>query len=648
MARKRSIEKYKELLKTYNDSYRQGKPKISDEEFDLILEGLNRDYPDQYKEIRESLLETSGDFKHTFIAGSLNKIKSDDTKALYDWINKTSEVAGSYVITPKLDGLSMVLYYNSGKLIYAVTRGDGYTGIVQTEKIKYIVPEKIDIDASIVIRGECIFSKHGFKDYCLLENKDFKNPRNAAVGLINSLDSSIEKIKCLSFCAYSLKSKYLESQPYDTQLKKLEQNGFIVPPHIDNIKPKQLNNDLLDEWYDEWSDKETLFEYETDGVVIQSNNITNENCLLPEYAVAYKVNRLVAKSKIKDIEWNISKSGYFVPTGIIEPIVLGGAEINRVTLFNYAYVKKQHLGIGSEVIIQKSGDIIPYVQSVLTNSEDNKAPIECPYCHSQLEESGVELRCPNDDCVPQKLKRLAFLLRNNKVEVAAETSLLNWGITDIDKLLSFTPDPKYKNQIKFDNELKEKFYTSSPKKLIACMDFDGVSIKTFKKLFREYFTGDVEDFINVFGKPLSPTIWSLKANDIEKKISGIGLLTLNQIRLVFQNRNKAILEKIINSDNYKKYNKPKESNSVKEALSNDSLKGLYFCFTGKLKDPRQMYEEIVQLNGGEVLTNVSKKLSYLVCNDESANSSKLIKAKELNIKIISEEQFLELCRKPQE
>ena len=153
MARKRSIEKYKELLKTYNDSYRQGKPKISDEEFDLILEGLNRDYPDQYKEIRESLLETSGDFKHTFIAGSLNKIKSDDTKALYDWINKTSEVAGSYVITPKLDGLSMVLYYNSGKLIYAVTRGDGYTGIVQTEKIKYIVPEKIDIDASIKDKG---------------------------------------------------------------------------------------------------------------------------------------------------------------------------------------------------------------------------------------------------------------------------------------------------------------------------------------------------------------------------------------------------------------------------------------------------------------------------------------------------------------
>lgn len=637
MSRKRSLEKYKELLSKFNNLYREGNPKISDVEFDSILENLKKDYPDDYLEVRSNLLEQEGDFKHKYVAGSLEKIKSDDLSALKDWIDKTYEKAGDYIITPKLDGLSIVLYYNYGKLVYAVTRGDGYTGLVQTEKFRNIVPNEINLKYPVAIRGECIFSKKGFETYTSLENKEFKNPRNAAVGLINSKEADPEKIKCLSFCAYSLKSSSLID--YIDQLNLLKLNGFLIPP-FKVLKHDCITNDILEEWYDEWSDKDTLFEFEIDGLVIQSNKINNENLLIPEYARAYKLNRLQLPTVIKDIEWNISKSGYFVPTGIIEPISLGGSEISRVTLFNYSYVIKQNIGIGSEVLIQKSGDIIPYVKSVLSTSAINKAPSVCPYCGEKLETCGVELRCPNSNCIPQKLKQLSFLLKNTKVEIAAEQSLLNWGITDIDKLINFIPDTKFKNQIKFNKELAEKFYTSSPKKLISCMDFDGVSIKTFKKLFRQYFTGDVEDFINTF-TVVSPTIWNIKANDIVKKISGIGLITLNQIRSIFINRNKKILDTIINSDNYKKYYN--KDNTI-ETPKNTILENLSFCFTGTLSEPRRMYEDIVQLNGGTVLLNVSKKLDYLVCDNVSKNSNKLIKAREFGIKIITEEQFFDLCK----
>ena len=640
MSKKRSLEKYKELLIKFNSLYREGNPKISDIEFDNILENLKKDYPDDYLRIRSTLLEQEGDFKHKYIAGSLEKIKSDDLSALKDWIDKTYEKAGDYIITPKLDGLSIVLYYNYGKLIYAVTRGDGYTGSVQTEKIRNIVPNEINIKYPVVIRGECIFSKNGFEKYIFLENKEFKNPRNAAVGLINAKEPDPEKIKCLSFCAYSLKSSSLID--YIEQLNLLKVNNFLIPP-LKILKHNSITNDILEEWYDEWSDKDTLFEFEIDGLVIQSNKVNNENVLLPEYARAYKVNRLQLPTTIKNIEWNISKSGYFVPTGIIDPIVLGGAEINRVTLFNYSYVIKQGIGIGSEVLIQKSGDIIPYIKSILSTSNINNVPSICPYCGEKLETCGVELRCPNDDCIPQKLKRLSFLLKNTKVEIAAEQSLLNWGITDIDKLINFIPDVKFKNQIKFNKELIEKFYTSSPKKLISCMDFDGVSIKTFKKLFRQYFTGDVEDFINTF-TIASPTIWNVKANDIVKNISGIGLITLNQIRNIFINRNKKILDTIVNSNNYKKYY---NKDITIETPKNTILENLSFCFTGTLSKPRKVYEDIVQANGGLVSLNVSKKLDYLVCNDTSKNSSKLIKAKDFNLKIITEEQFLNLCKEHQ-
>lgn len=640
MSRKRALQKYIDLLTTYNTSYREGKPLTSDKEYDNLLDNFKRDYPEDYIKVREDLLESTGDFQHKFLAGSLDKLKSEEKTSVKDWLsNLDINENKSFIITPKLDGLSIILYYSDGNLIYAVTRGDGNKGVIQTNKLKHIVPNTIENkDKELIVRGECIFSKEGYNKYILLDsNKDYKNPRNAAVGLINSLDFTEEKIKCLDFVAYNLRLNDSMLNTYKESLDLLKNLGFNTNTYTE-VSYKNLDNDLLDSWYEEF--KETI-PYEIDGVVIQSNNKFNENKILPDFARAYKVNLLESETIIKDIEWNISKSGYMVPTGIIEPVVLGGAEINRVTLFNYAYVIKNNIGIGSKVIIQKSGDIIPYVKEVLTTSNENKVPTYCPHCGSELKVSGVELQCQNINCIPQRLKQIAFLLKNLTIENAGETSLFNWGITDIDKLLNFKPDFKYKNQIKFYNELKEKLYTSSPKKLISCMDFDGVSIKTFKKLFRNYFTGDICQFVEIFGNYCPSTIWMRKTANIIKTIDGIGLTTLNQIRDLFIKRNKEILDKIISSPNYN-YSNSSIDSSNNETLNTNLFKGLTFCFTGALSNPRQMYEEIVQLNGGEVRSNVTKSLSYLVTNDLDPKSSKFKKAKELNIKVINEEEFLKL------
>ena len=630
-----TAESYKKYLLKHNQLYREGKPKIADEEYDTILEAFKDKYPKEYPLFRESLMDpTSCEFKHKYIVGSLDKIKSDEQTELTSW--KTTTASNSFVVSPKIDGLSMVLYYKNKKLIYAATRGDGETGELKTEKLRLIVPDKIPVGGSVVIRGEVVLTEQNFNKLKIKDNKDYKNPRNAAVGIINSKTTDLATISLLNFYAYRIFESPVKIKSYQESLQLLNDWGFSVVDYI-HLANNFLSNDTLDSWYDEW--KETLA-YEIDGLVIQANEKFTENVKLPKYARAYKINNLAATTTLKDVEWNISKSGYFIPTGIVEPVSLGGATIQRVTLFNAKYVKDNNLGIGSKIIIQKSGDIIPYVKTILETSDNLNIPKTCKYCNTPLANVSVDLHCSNPECPVQISKQLAYLLKNTGVEVAGETQLLNWGITDIDKLLAFRPDPEYKNQIKFYNELLNKFFTSSPKKLISCMDFDGVSIKTFKKLFKQYFTGDVEDFICVFnGSIKHHNILTKKLNDIVDKVQGVGLITLHQIYKIFKTKNYELLTKIVTDQRYKV-----EQQDPKAELPTNVLEGKTFVFTGALTQSRNFYEAMVQKLGGEVRNSVTKNVSYVVTEDTTFNSKKLLSAKKLNIPIINEKAFTDLCK----
>jgi DNA ligase (NAD+) len=632
---KLTIDEFKTKLKDLNNKYREGAPEISDVEFDNLLDQFKNLYPDDYTNLRQELFEESGAFKHPFIIGSLDKFKHTESDPLINWRDSTKQEA--YVITPKLDGLSIVLYYKQGELQYAVTRGDSEYGEIRTDKLKHIVCTKLPVNKDIVIRGECILTKDGFDKLKLLEEKEFKNPRNAAVGLINSKSENVELFKCLSFYAYSILS--INNHKFSTYKSMMDylsnELNFNTPDYI-VLSQRHLVNDVLNAWYQEF--KETS-DFEIDGLVIQANTVFNENKKIPDYARAYKVNEMLAETEIEDIEWNISKSGYFCPTGIIKPVTLGGAEIKRVTLFHYDYVIGHKIGKGSKVKIQKSGDIIPYITEVLTTSEEPLVPLECPYCKTSLEHVGVELRCPNVNCDIQISKRLAYFLRNTGVEVAGETQLINWGITNIDKLLEFKPDPNYKNQVKFYKELEDKFFTSSSKKLISCMDYDGVSIKTFKKLFHNIFTGDVKDFIDMFGGFMSPNIWRVKAKHIEEKVNGIGLTTLTQIMSKFKDENQQIYNKIVLDPRFTGDNI--QTTDKKEYPQ--SLANLNFCVSGRFeKYSRKEYEDLITNMGGNVLLNMSKKINYLLCNSPTDSSIKITKAKEFNVPIINEEQFEQL------
>ena len=627
---KKDIKELIEKIKKYNKLYRDGKDSISDSEFDVLLDELKSKDQEEYNKLKPTLFEKSGTYKHKYIIGSLDKIKNGEEDVLNTW-KKNVGKDHTYVITPKLDGLSMVLYYEKGTLKHAVTRGDSELGEEQFEKIKLIVPNSIPEKETCIIRGECILTNQGFEDLKSIENKEFKNPRNAAVGLVNAKTINEPSIKCLSFIAYQIIDSSTPKAFYIEKLEHLKSIGFEVPP-IAILSSKTLTSGILVEWYEEFKDN---IDYGTDGLVIQVNDKPYENKKYPDFARAFKLNDLVAETEIIDIKWNLSKSGYFIPVGIINPIELGGATIQRVSLFNKDYIVKNSLGVGSKVIVHKSGDIIPYIKEILTRADVN-LPDKCPYCNTQLESVSVDIHCPNKDCPIQISKQLAYFLKNLNIEVASETSLVNWGILDINKLLSFRPKEDSKNQNKFYKELELKLFTSSPKKLIACMDFDGVSLKTFKKLFKEYFKGPIEDFLLFFTAKVSHNIWINKSAKVANVVKGISSATLNQIKSKLPS-NKDILEAIVAD--------PRYIGDSAEEIVNNIFENKSFCFTGSFDAPRTNYENLVESLGGSVLSSVSKNLSYLVTNDLTSNSSKSKKAKELGIPILTLTEFKNLCRR---
>jgi DNA ligase (NAD+) len=214
----KNVQSLIKQIKEYNKSYRLGEDTISDQEYDSLVEELKNLDKDSYEKLREKLFEEKGSFKHKFIIGSLDKIKAGDIKTLDQWkkcIDKTSNL----IITPKLDGLSIVLYYTKGKLTHAVTRGDAEYGELQTDKLKLIVPNTLPSKETCIIRGECILSNNNFDKLKNVENKEFKNPRNAAVGLINSKKFNEASIKCLSFIAYQILKS---NEPKNLYVHKLE------------------------------------------------------------------------------------------------------------------------------------------------------------------------------------------------------------------------------------------------------------------------------------------------------------------------------------------------------------------------------------------------------------------------------------------
>lgn len=616
-----------------NRAYRVGKPIMSDKQFDDLCDQLKEKDSKLYKEIRPLLSEEKGDYKLPIIMGSLEKLKAGEDESIEEWSNAHKANTDKWIVSSKCDGMSLLAIYVDSKLQSVVTRGDGYKGKDQTEKLSQVIPHKLpdSYTGVTLIRGEGIITKPAFEALNLSNSKVYKNPRNAVVGLVGADDMFSACKNYITFVAYQIYKSAHKFSTYKQVLVELKELGFHTPDWMEVSAKQPLSTDILMPIYNKFKDEES---YEIDGIVIQNNTIFGEcDKYIPDYAVAFKANQLAVETTLEDVEWEVSKDGSLRPIGIVAPVELGGATINRVSVYNYDWLMRNRLGKGSKITLLKSGEIIPKVADILEHTNDfTYIPETCPVCGSSIITVGKQLYCSNPNCKHAITKSVAFFLKNLGVEECSEKSLRNWNIVSLDDLLDFVPEKSSKQQTKLISELNTKLFPITEEKLILSFDYSGVGEKLIKKIIK---ANSCEDFIGVFfgneDKPLNiPT--------------GITENTFNRIsKAIKNNKLDKFYNRLISDDRWIKFNDERERIKRKNQVeSSKELAGKSFCFTGALSIGRNFAAELVEKLGGDVKSSVSGGLTYLVTENANSGSTKAKKARQLGTTVLGEKEFFDM------
>lgn len=648
--------KIEELRKTLEyHSYRYyvlDNPEISDSEYDKLmkeLEKLEKKYPEYFdpnsptQRVGGAPLKEFNQVRHNVPMLSLQDVFSFEE--LKDWDRRVrselSEV--EYVVELKIDGLSVCLSYENGVLKTAATRGDGVVGEDVTQNVRTIksVPLKINYLNPLEVRGEVYMPKDAFEKLNIqreeMEEPLFANPRNAAAGSLRQLDSKItaqRKLDIFIFNIQRIEGKDFES--HSDALEFLSSLGF-------KVSPKRIicsNIDEVIKSIQELGEMRGELPFEIDGIVIKVNNLKDREKLgqtakAPRWAVAYKYPAEKKKTKLIDIIVQVGRTGAITPTAILEPVRIAGSTVSRATLHNEDYIRQKDIRIGDSVIIQKAGDIIPEVVEVVLEERDGdevifNMPTKCPECGGDVvrEEGEVAVRCTNMSC-PAQIKRsiihfasrdamnieglgpqiVALLLDNGLIKDAADLYYLNFD--DVVKL-------ERMGKKSTENLLKaiENSKQNDIDKLIFALGIRYVGSKTAKNLAKAFKSID-----NLMKATFEDLI----------TVEEVGDKMAQSINAFFkEEHNRALIERLRNAGvNF----------TLKEQEgTSDLFNGLTFVLTGTLsKYTRNEATELIEKFGGKVSSSVSKKTNYLLCGEDAG--SKLKKAQDLGVKIISEDDF---------
>lgn len=629
----------KNKIEQANKAYRQGNPFISDQEYDDLLDQYKatispKEFENFINSLNEGMVEYGEKIKHPYIMGSLSKLKYENPSEVKKFISDYCHNALN--ISAKVDGISCRLHYEGGKLISASTRGNGEEGILITNKIQYVkfIPQVVDmmklVGDSFDIRGELVILKDDFA-----KMTGFANPRNAVAGLMGRKDWTAEDIKSVSFIAYTiLGNRFTKS----SQFKTLDLWGFKTAWRT------EMKNPTVDELFEFASQS---FDYETDGLVLADIEYVNEDKYRPDACKAFKINQLIATTKILDVVFDgPSKTGLHVPVAIVEPVQLGGATITRASIYNIDFIEKMGLKYGSVVELKKSGDIIPVITRVIENNascRDISLPEVCNCCGSKLVRDGVNLCCKNKKCEDQVINQLVLFIKNLGVKSASNATLKNFGITSFEDLVKFEPDKKYKSEVKLAEELNDKMFSRSKIDLLCNMTtFDGLAETTLRKIIDFYASrgSQVENFFfscDPRGYALNTNMKSLWM-ERHGLPDGIGEITLDKFQDGLEDAYNNVML-IVDNPKYHWVAALQDNPETTRKQSN----GQSVCFTGALNTmSRSEASKKAQEAGFEVKGGVSKGLTYLVTNNIDSGSSKAKKAKELGTKVITEEEFLKL------
>ena len=567
---------------------------------------------------------------------SLDKTK--DVTALKDWLG---DKAG--LLSWKLDGLTIVMSYEGGKLTKAVTRGDGITGEVITnnarvfENIPLTIPEK----GPVTVRGEAVISYLDFEKINeTIGDADarYKNPRNLCSGTVRQLNNEITAGRHVKFYAFSL-AEGKDAQFRHQQFEWMKEQGFETVEYV------KVNADTVEEAVNGFQERIGAFPLPSDGLVLTFDDIEYGRSLgatakFPRDSIAFKWKDEMRETTLREILWNVSRTGLINPIAIFEPVELEGTTVSRASVHNLSIVKELALGEGDEIRVYKANMIIPQVAENLTRSGTARPPDKCPVCGSDTvieDDNGVEtLHCPNPECPAKRIKAFTHFVSRNAMNIEGLSEATLERLVDEGMVREFADLfdlGKWRDRIvtmegfgekSFDNltAAAEKASHTTPARLLFGLGIPNIGVANARMIARE--CGDDWD-----------RICSLTEEELTA-IDGIGAVMASGYVKFFHDGEKLKLL----SHLMPKLELVKESDEGRS----DQLAGLTFVITGKVEhfDNRDALKAAVEKAGGKTSSAVSSKTDYLINNDIASGSSKNRKAKELGIPIITEEEFLKM------
>jgi DNA ligase, NAD-dependent len=633
------------LLNKASEVYYQGKDDImSNFEYDQLYEELEKLERDTGMVLAGSPTARVGYEvlsalpKETHPSPMLSLDKTKETDQLVSWLGSKEGL-----LSWKMDGLTIVLAYEDGKLVKAVTRGNGQVGEVITNNAKVFknIPLEIPCKSHLVLRGEAVISYSEFEriNQLLDEEEQYKNPRNLCSGSVRQLNNEITAKRNVEFYAFALveadgldfgnsqenKMKFLEGQGFDIVEYKMVNAGNIV----DTVK-----------WF---QDKITSNNFPSDGLVLIYEDIAYGDSLgrtakFPRNSIAFKWADEIADTKLLGIEWSASRTGLINPIAIFEPVELEGTTVSRASVHNLSIMEQLQLGEGDIIQVYKANMIIPQIAQNLTRSSNIKVPSECPVCGKKTsvhEENGVKvLVCENEECLAKKIKSISHFVSRDAMNIdgmseATIEKLVEKGL--LHGLAGLFTLSKYKDEI---------------------TEMEGFGKRSFEKLVQAAENAKkttVAKFVYSLGIPNiglsnAKMVCKYMDNDFERvrhaskeelvEIDGIGEVIAESFANFFEEPgNNKIVDDLLEVIEFEK----EETNPEEEDMA-----GINFVITGKVNifANRNSVKEIIEARGGKVTGSVTSKTNFLINNDVLSNSSKNKKAKELDIPIITEEEFI--------
>ena len=628
------IAELEKLIAKYQKSYYDGEGEISDAEFDKLWDELK--LLDPSNPILHKVGADSGNFAkapHVMPMGSQEKAASPEE--FLEWAQKHNYP--EYLVEFKLDGASLELQYKDGRLLRAVTRGDGSVGDVITDnavKMQGVVPVLENSNFTGGIRGEVIMTHYVHDKFFA----DKANCRNAANGLMKRKDGEgSENLTLICYDVWATEG----DQPFEDEEGKL---SFLRNKGFNTVKLAICSSaeDVISYRARIMEERKNL-DYDIDGLVIKERVVNHEDAsrTRPDRQIAFKFSLEEAVSILRSVEWNETGATY-TPVAVFDPVELNGTTVRRASLVNTNTINSLGVKIGSRVVVVKRGEIIPKIMGVVDVKDGDvldeiPVPSRCSCCGSSLIDEGTRLYCPNKDCSKKILHRLLKWVSVVDIRDLGETlvtELFNTkkvtSITDIYSLTVEDLTPYFLDEESIKKEKKslgaQKVFDSiqahrkiSLSKFIAGFDIEGVGEVVVDSLIAGGFNS-LEKILGAREEEIA-SVYRFAEITARTLVSGLRECE-SEIRDLVENGVLDIVESVAGK-----------------------FTGKSFCFTGELNTMKRAdAQNLVKENGGAVKSSVVKGLSYLVTNDTSSGSSKNRKAAELGIPVINEQQFLELLK----